>query len=271
MISSAPADSQSRKFQIQPVIPGAYVLAAYSEHGGRVFAGGRTVEVGAAPPDPLEIALQSAAELKGSVQFDSGERPPLENAQISLAPADEAFFMPQPRAQVDKDGAFTLSGVLPGRWRLMVGVPGYPKSVYLGDQPISPDGFQVAPGLAGPLRIVMGNKLAEVRVEVADAPANRRVSVVIFPEDPDRMGAGLERAGSAMGTGRIEFGGLPPGHYRVLAIDSPNPWPIVQRPDWLKALESRAAAIDVPEGGRVSTTVETIPRGELMRALADNE
>jgi hypothetical protein len=64
---------------------------------------------------------------------------------------------------------------------------------------------------------------------------------------------------------------MPPGRYRVFAIDSPNPWPILQRPDWLKALESRSAAIDVPEGGRVSTTVETIPRDELMRALEENQ
>ena len=271
LLSSAAADSQSRKFQIQPVIPGSYLLLAFSMHEGRVFSAQRMVEVGAAPPDPLEIPLQSGADLKGSLQFDSDDHPPLENGQISLAPMDGPFFVPQPRAQLDKDGAFTLTGVLPGRWRLIVSVPGFAKSVSLAGQPVSPDGFQVGAGAAGPLRIVMGSKLADVHVEVAGAAPDRQVSAVIFPEDSDRLGAGLERAGSAMGTGRIEFGAMPPGRYRVFAIDSPNPWPILQRPDWLKALESRSAAIDVPEGGRVSTTVETIPRDELMRALEENQ
>src|ERR1017187_2570341 len=270
LLSSAAADSQSRKFQIQPVIPGSYLLLAFSMHEGRVFSAQRTVEVGAAPPDPLEIPLQSGADLKGSLQFDSDDHPPLENGQISLAPMDGPFFVPQPRAQLDKDGAFTLTGVLPGRWRLIVSVPGFAKSVSLAGQPVSPDGFQVGAGAAGPLRIVMGSKLADVHVEVAGAAPDRQVSAVIFPEDSDRLGAGLERAGSAMGTGRIEVGAMPPGRYRVFAIDSPNPWPILQRPDWLKALENRSAAIDVPEGGRVSTTVETIPRDELMRALEEN-
>jgi len=272
LLSSAGADSQSRKFQIQPVIPGSYLLLASSMREGHVFLAQRMVEVGAVPPDPLEIPLQSGTELKGSVQFDSDDHPPLENGQISLAPMDGPFFfMPQPHAQLEKDGAFTLTGVLPGRWRLIVSVPGFAKSVSLGGQPVSPDGFQIAAAAAGPLRIVMGSKLADVHVEVAGAAPDRQISAVIFPEDSNRLGAGLERAGSAMGTGRIEFGAMPPGRYRVFAIDSPNPWPILQRPDWLKALESHSAAVDVPEGGRVSTTVETIPRDELRRALEDNE
>jgi hypothetical protein len=57
-----------------------------------------------------------------------------------------------------------------------------------------------------------------VHLEVAGAPPDRQISAVIFPEDPGRLGAGLERAGSAVGTGRIEFGGLAPGRYRVFAI-----------------------------------------------------
>jgi Carboxypeptidase regulatory-like domain len=271
MQANVSANPQTRKFQIQPVIPGLYLLYAFSMREGRVFAAQRTLEIRAAQPDPLEISLQSGAELKGSVQFDSDDHPPLENGQVSLAPVDGPFFLPQSQAQTDKDGAFTLTGVLPGRWRLVVSAPGFVKSASFGDQPVSPDGFQIAEGAAGPLRIMLGSKLAAVHVQVAGAAPDRQLSAVIFPEDSERLGAGLERAGTAMGTGRIEFGGLAPGRYRVFALDSPNPWPILQRPDWLKALESSSAAIDVPEGGSVNTTVETIPRDELMRALAENE
>lgn len=268
---NAMADSASRKFQIVAVIPGSYLLTAFTMGGGRMFAAERPVEVGPALVDPLQIALQSGADLKGSMQFDSDDHPPMEGAQISLAPVDASFFVPQMSAQVDKDGAFTLTGVLPGRWRLTVNGPGFAKSVSLAGQQVPPDGFQVAAGAAGPLRIVMGSKMADVHVEVAGAPPDQQISAVIFPEDSSRLGTGLERIGSAMGTGRIEFGGLAPGRYRVFAIDSSNPWPILQRPDWLKALESRSAAIDVPEGGRASTTVEMIPRAELMRVLEGNE
>lgn len=269
MPSAASVDPHSREFQIQPVIPGSYLLVAFSGHAGGVFAAERKVEVGAAPPDPLEISLQSGVELKGSVQFDSDDHPPLENGQISLAPIEGPYPMPQPHAQVDKYGAFTLTGVLPGLWRLFISLPGFAKSVSLAGQSVSPDGLQIAAGAAGPLRIVMGSKLAEVRVEVAGASPAQQVSVLIVPEDFARVGAGLERVTSVMGSGPVEFAALAPGSYRVFATDSPNPWPILQRPDWLRALESRSAAIDVPEGGRVSTTVELIPRDELMRVLDD--
>jgi hypothetical protein len=271
MQANASADYQTRKFLIQPVTPGSYILYAFSMYEGRTFAADRALEVRAAPPDPVEISLQSGADLKGSVQFDSEDHPPLENGQVSLTPVDGPFFLPQSQAQMDKDGAFTLHGVLPGRWRLTVSAAGFVKSASLGDQPVPPEAFQIAAGAAGPLRIVLGSKLAAVHVEVAGAAPDRPVSAVLFPEDPERLGAGIERASTAMGTGRIEFGGLAPGRYRIFALDSPNPWPILQRPDWLKALESSSAAVDVPEGGSINTTLETVPRDELMRALAENK
>ena len=118
---------------------------------------------------------------------------------------------------------------------------------------------------------MLGSKLAAVHVEVAGAAPDRPVSAVLFPEDPERLGAGIERASTAMGTGRIEFGGLAPRRYRIFALDSPNPWPILQKPHWLKRSKAASAAVDVPEGGSINTTLETILRDELMRALAENK
>jgi Carboxypeptidase regulatory-like domain len=270
MQANASANSQTRKFQIQPVIPGSYLLYAFGMYEGHTFAAERTLEVRAAPPDAVEISLHSGADLKGSVQFDSEDHPPLENGQVSLVPVDGPFFLPQSQAPMDKDGAFTLHGIMPGRWRLTVSAAGFVKSASLGDQPVPPEAFQIAEG-AGPLRIVLGSKLAAVHVEVAGATPDRPVSAVLFPEDPERLGTGIERASTAMGTGRIEFEGLAPGRYRIFALDSPNPWPILQRPDWLKALESSSVAVDVPEGGSINTTLETVPRDELMRTLTENK
>ena len=269
MQMNAMADAASRTFQIQAVIPGSYLLTAFSNRGEHMFAAERPMEIGPAPPDPVQISLRSGVDLKGSVQFDSVDHPPLENGRISLASMDSPYFMRQLQAQVDKDGAFTLTGVMPGRWRLMANLPGYLKSASLAGQTVPPGGFQIAAGATGPLRITLGSKWADVQVEIENAPAGQQVSAVIFPEDSGRLGIGLERAG-VMGNGSVDFGPLAPGRYRMFATDSPNPWPILQRPDWLQALASRSAAIDVPEGGHVSTTVEMIPREELMHVLEEN-
>ncbi|MGD0359811.1 MAG: carboxypeptidase-like regulatory domain-containing protein [Bryobacteraceae bacterium] len=270
MQTNSGADAASRKFQIEAVIPGSYLLTVFSMRDGHAMAAERPVEIGPGPPDPVQISLQGGTDLKGSVQFDSDDHPAMENAQVSLAPVDGTYFMPQLQAQVDKDGGFMLPGVLPGRWRLFVGMPGYLKSASLGGQAISPGGFQIAPGTTGPLRLMIGSKMADVHVEIANAPADRLISALIFPEDASRLGMGLERAGM-MGNNGVEFGALAPGRYRVFATDSPNPWPILQRPDWLKALGSRCASLEVPEGGQVSATVEIIAREELMRVMEEKE
>lgn len=265
--SNATAESPGYKFQIQGVIPGSYLVFSFSHHESGTFTAERTVEVGASPPDPVELSLSKGSEVKGSVQFDCDDHPPLKNTQVFLAPLDAPSYVSQPRAIMDKDGAFTLTGAMPGRWRLTVSAEGYPKSVSFGGQSVSPYGFQIGLGAGGPLRITMGCKQAQVTVSVDDAPAGRQVFALLFPEDPAILGAGVERVGSSLGTGRIEFGALPPGRYRVFATDAPNPWPILERLDVLQALESKTVLIEVPEGGLASATLKLIPCEELMQVL----
>jgi len=265
-------DPHDHKFQIQPVIPGSYVLDLFIFHEGRLAAAARrNVEIGATPPEPLEISLQEPAELKGDVQTDSDDQPTPENGQISLISLEDGFGPPQPQGRIEKDGSFTVTGILPGRWRLSASLPGFIKSATLAGQPISPESFQIAAGATGPLHILIGTKFADVQVEVTGASAGRQVSVLIFPEDTERLGAGLERLGTAAGATQVLLPGMPPGRYRLLATAASNPWPILQRPDWLKALESHSAAVEVPEGGHVTATVEIIPREELMRVLEENQ
>ena len=112
-------------------------------------------------------------------------------------------------------------------------------------------------------------KMADISVTVTGLSTGGQVSVLIFPEDLDRLGAGLERV--MMGGSQLEIGGLPPGRYRLLATDAPNLWTLQQRPDLLKAIESSTQGIDVPEGGHVSATVEVVPREELLRVVAEKE
>jgi hypothetical protein len=266
----AQANVQDRTFEIGPLMPGPYVLYAYNNREGRIFAAQRTIELGTVSPDPVEMQLTSSAELKGSVQFDSDDHPP-ESGQIMMAPVDRPFFMQQPQGQIDKEGGFMLTGVLPGRWRLMVNIAGYVKSVSLGGLQASPYLLDIPAGASGPLRIVVGTKMATVSVKIADAPADRQTAALIFPEDSERLGAGLERTGTTLGAAPLEFAGLPPGRYRVFATDSQNPWALLQRPDLLKALESRTAVVEVQEGGRASTTVEIVPREDLARLLEEKE
>lgn len=266
---SARTDPRSRTFQIHNVIPGSYRLTAFIFRQGRPAAAERTVEIGAAPPEPIEVALSMGADLKGAVQFDADDHPQMENAHLFLAPVGVRRYGSQADAEITKDGTFTLSGVMPGHWRLTLNGLGYVKSLSLAGQQVSPYDFQISPGASGPLQVLVGTKMADISVTVTGLVGGGQASVLIFPEDLDRLGAGLERV--AVGGSQVGIAALPPGRYRLLATDAPNPWILQQRPDLLKALESSTQAIDVPEGGHMSATVEVVSRDELLRLIAEKE
>ena len=263
------ANETDRKFVIQPVFPGSYTLYAFSRHGPRLFAGERTVEVGKAPLEPFEISLSAGIDLKGSVQMDAdGPRQQgLGFGQVILNSLDHPLMASAPTGNVAPDGTFTLSNVLPGRWRLNVSAAGYVKSVSLAGQPVSPFGFDIAAGASGPLTVVMGSSLASVTVHIAGDRPEGQISALLFPADAERLGTGLERIGAATSGDSIQLEQIPPGRYRVLATDIQNPWPLVEMPDVLRALESHTSMVEVTESGPTSTTVEIIPREELMRAV----
>jgi Carboxypeptidase regulatory-like domain len=265
----ASANSHNRTFQIRSVTPGSYRLVAFSRREGHAAYAERTVEIGATQPEPIELALSTGADLKGTVQLDSDDHPPIESAVVFMTTLGAAQYVPQPHAEINKDGTFTLAGVTPGHWRLMVRPFGYVKSLSLAGQQVLPYDFQIPPGATGPLQVTVGMKTGDISVTVTGLSGGGQASLLVFPEDLDRLGTGLERV--AMGSGQVGIGGLPPGHYRLLATDAPNPWMLQQRPDLLKAIESSTQAIDLPEGGHVSATVEVVSREELLRLVAEKE
>ncbi|HVN06811.1 MAG TPA: carboxypeptidase-like regulatory domain-containing protein [Bryobacteraceae bacterium] len=271
MMTGAGVVPGGHRFQIRSVTPGSYRLVAFAMHDGRMFAAQRVIEIGTTPPDPEEISLAGGADLQGTVQFDASDQPSPQIGSIALFPLEAPLFVPQPHAEVEADGSFTLTGVMPGHWRLNVGLAGYPKSVTLGGQPVSPYDIPIGPGASGPLHILMTSKMADLQLTVEDAPAGGQVSVLVYPEDASRRGAGLDRASVGSSNGEIGIGDLPPGRYRVLATDLANPWSLLQRPDLLEALLGHTMAVDVPESGQVSATVGLIPHEELAKIVADKQ
>jgi hypothetical protein len=57
------------------------------------------VEVGASPPEAIELSLSTGADLKGSVQFDADDHPPTENAGLFLASLGGYRYMSHVQAQ----------------------------------------------------------------------------------------------------------------------------------------------------------------------------
>jgi hypothetical protein len=99
------------------------------------------VEVGATPLEPIVLALAAAPAIAGSISIEGDTaNSPANNARVMMNPTDGRGMMgPQPQAEVQSDGTFLFSSVMPGRWRIFVNsVPGYVKSVKLGDREVPP-------------------------------------------------------------------------------------------------------------------------------------
>jgi hypothetical protein len=261
-------DSRTGEFQIRAVVPGSYVLVATTFGEGPVYLAQVPLQIGATQPDPIRVMLAPVPEIGGRVEVEGDSPVPLESLHVTLEPLGSALFVRHSQAQVGKDGAFTLANMTPGRWRLQVLGASYVKSLMIGPKDVSPYGFDLAPGMAGPIRIVASNKTGSVLATVsATSDGSGPVSLLLAPADPDRLESGLARANSVDRGGHTTIPGIIPGRYRLFAFDTAEVWSLQQRPEVLKALESHAQAIEVGEGDTAQATVDPVEASNLEEAL----
>ncbi len=207
-------------FEFPPVVPGSYMLVAFSQgdEDKRVGAWLR-IEVGEKPME-VTLELKHAFEVTGKVEIENGNGPnKLLPGQINVQLADQ-FFLPGSQTQVADDGTFTIKGVLPAPWRLQMNAPsGFIKAAWLGGVDVTNAPLDLSGGAAAPLRIVVSMNTATIR---GSAPAGAAVAA-------QRLDAETHFAGNHMTTadqnGQYTLGGLPPGRYRVVAVELPGPMP----------------------------------------------
>jgi len=267
-------DTRRNTFRIEAVPPGRYTLIAVAQDEARAYQAKIPIDIGAETPVPMELAFLSGSSFTGSIEFEGDQPQILENAQVRLMPTDSPFYSPSPFAKVDKDRAFTLSGVLPGRWRLQVeNLMGYVKSFMVGDRSASPHGFNIGPGSGGVMRIVIGVKLAQVEGTVTGTKPEGATNLWLMavPDDPDQIAEGRISVTAVEGGGHFTLTGLEPGRYRLYAFAGVEPGVMQQNPGLLKLLEDRGIQLDLEEGAQATTEVHIIPIGELLQAIQEQE
>ena len=183
-----------------------------------------------------------------------------------MNPLDARPMMgPPPQAEVQSDGTFVISSVMPGRWRLNVsGAPGYLKSVRQGDQEVSPWDFEIGSS-AVQLKIVVGTKFAQLQATLSTAATGVEPAFAMlwvangdpqyqqnFPVNP--------QGSSGMS--------VPPGKYYVCAFQAAAPpWFLMQNGAMRKALQSHCETVEAPEAGSVRVQLEVIPATDLKQML----
>jgi hypothetical protein len=274
VLAGAGVDPLKHTFQLTGVIPGSYwLIAGGNNSNGRAAQTRLAVDVGNDPPEALDLTLTPGAELAGSVQVEDGAEVPLDTLDVMLSPLDTSYFVSQSRVKAGPDGAFTLNGVVPGRYRLDVGgaPSAYVKSVLLGEREVSQHGLDIAAGAAGPLRITLSTKMSKVQATIEGAPSREgaMVSVVLLVDDADAQQPRFQQTLVMKGsTQRVEIGVVAPGRYRLFAVESNNS-PILGDPALARMLESRSSLVEAPEDGVAQATVQLITADQLQRVLTE--
>ena len=257
----ARANQTTGEFQIPLVRPGSYEIVATAQVEGHSYSARVPIEVGASAPDTIDLVLQPASQISGSIAIEGDQKVPLQNLRVNLFPLDQQPTGPQPQVEVQSDGSFVVSAS-PGRWRLQVnGAPGYMKSVMLGDQEVSPASMEIG-ATPGALKIIMSTKYSQVDATVAGIPtdAQQVFGMMWSPENgPVPQSIPVNPQGS------MTFN-VPPGHYFACAT-AVQPFSLLQNSDFKKALESQCQSVEVPAEGRSRFQIPFLPADEIKRLV----
>lgn len=210
-------------FEFSPVVPGSYMLIAFSQGDDEKRIGAwQRIDVGEKPVE-VTLELKHALELSGKVEIENNGNNPNKlmpgqiNVQLS---AQDQVGLPGSQTQVADDGTFTIKGVLPGPWRVHLNAPfGFIKAAWLGGVDVTNAPFDLSGGAAGALRIIVSTNTATIH---GSAPAGQMVMAQRI--DGETRFGGNEMT-AANQSGQYTFAGLPPGKYRVVAVELPGPMP----------------------------------------------
>ena len=242
---------QDLSFRFDQLPPGSYTIAATATIDGRAYRGVAPVATGSDGGRDLAIMLRPGIDLSGSVSVEGPEAAKHAPGFVALVPGDGVPWNGAPlRANVGKDGSFTITGVPPGIWDINAGpIPpgGYIKSMRLGDQDVLTEEMSIQSSTQAPLKIVLGTRAAAVLGEVTKDGQAARATVLLAPEAKFRHVLSWYRFVAADATGHFEIKGITPGTYQLFAFEEFDPQSI-QDPEFLKPFEPEGVTVTLKEG-----------------------
>jgi hypothetical protein len=230
------------------------------------LAGSAAIELASADVDDVTLILQPQISVAGRIV--------IENQPANLTNLGTAGLRVELRREpftpellvviptITNEGAFTLSGVTPGDYRLKVNtgsLKGYVKAARYGaidalNPPFHVDGpgqFEIVIGLSS-------GSLDATILDDAKKPFND-ATVVLIPDPPRRQRFDLYSAAGSDPSGHVHFDSLAPGDYRIFAWDD-VPADAWQDPDFMRTYENRGRPVSILEGSSSNTELQVIRR-----------
>jgi protocatechuate 3,4-dioxygenase beta subunit len=285
---------QQGAFRLTNVPPGQYTLIARAtinpnRDGGPAGRGGPLIGRGAVPagraglppgaqPTRLwaatdvtvdgrnitnvVLALQQGMSFSGRIAFDGAAPPPtdLSRVRVTLAPVavpgTPGELLTPAAGAADAEGRFTITSVVPGRYRLTASSAGT-TGWYLGSTVVDGQDSLDFPIDVKPNQTVNGAVVTFVdrQTELTGVIVNQRAepvldySLIIYPADSRFWTPQSRRIVSTRPAtdGRFTFRNLPAGEYRLAPVLDPEPGSWFD-PTFLQQLDSGATRVSLGEG-----------------------
>jgi hypothetical protein len=240
------------KFTITGLGPGQYnLLARFDDQGTAWQSAPQPVRLDSSDLTGIDVRLNKGQELTGTLQGLTSAKPTV--VLQPVLPMQLSFGVSGRPATVAPDGTFHVTGVFPGKNKIIVApLPenSYVKSVRLDATEYTDGTLEIPPGSVGArLKIVVSDKAATLEGAVltsdgkplTDAP----ILYVMLAASPDDLGFQNAKQATAE---HYSFKGIRPGKYRLLVL---NPLQ-TNIADGLRLLYDKAEQIEIKEGDRLN-------------------
>ncbi|MEO6223254.1 MAG: carboxypeptidase regulatory-like domain-containing protein, partial [Vicinamibacterales bacterium] len=249
------------RFSFTGVTPGAYTLSArVNQEGSTALWANADIDVDGQPIAGVTLSLQEGLTVAGRLGFEmDGVDPPtlFSRARLNLIPADNAGIMfGGSTTQVSASGAFSMRGVIPGRYR-MTATFNTPeanwilKSAVIKGKDALDVPFDLAAGdVITDAVLTFTNRTQELSGTLQDAAKRPATdfTVVVFPADKTLWGAARRVRTTRPDTGgKFSFANLPAGSYRIAAVQDIGPEEL-RDPSLLEELAAASLAFTLADG-----------------------
>jgi hypothetical protein len=219
------------------------------------------VVVDGRPMAPIALGLQNALGVSGHFALSGSSPPPdFSRMRVLLSAASSASperSVPVPPAAADASGRFSVTGLVPGRYRLNVAGAAGPWSIasaVIGGRDVCDVPLEVRSGDdLGGLVITLTDRTTSLSGALQDASGQvtSDFTVIVFPTESAYWLPQARRIQAMRPStdGHYGFRGLPPGDYRVAVVPDvePGQW---YDSNWLQQVLPSAVRITLGDGER---------------------
>ena len=257
-------DPATGTFTLRDVLPGSYVLQAAAPPSSARLP----VEVTNSNIENLVVVVDSGVNVNGRFVVEGGEMPAPNTMRVQMRLVTDGLqnfvgFMPS--GQPGADGSFSLVGVLPGQYRVIVqpSQDFYVKEIRYERAEALNNPVEVSRRNAdsGTMEILISRNVGQVDGVIVDERMQpvAGVQAVLVPDNRGRTD--LFRNATTDQTGRFTLRGVAPGDYKLFAWEALENFGYFD-PDILRRAEALGKPVRVAESSKQVVEGKIIPAGQ---------